>query len=106
MVKTQLRRALQILAGVIVIALVVGLYKAKTDAGRTEAHVRQLQSEIENREADLRALRAEIARQESPANVEALAEDRLGLAPAGENAALPENAIDRRLPAPEHAKAP
>lgn len=95
------RRGLYALAALIIVALVVGLYKAKTDAARTEAHVRQLQQQIEEREADLRALRAEIAAQESPARIEALADDHLGVVIGGESAALPESAIKQRLPPPQ-----
>lgn len=102
--KAQLTRALQAVALAVAIALAIGLYKAKTDAARTQSHVRALQAEISERESDLRALRAEIARQESPANVEALAQDRLGLVAAGQSAALPEAAIEQRLPAPERSE--
>jgi cell division protein FtsL len=101
MEKAKLMRNLHIVAGVLIIALAVGLYKAKTDAARTETHVRQLQSQIDEREADLRALRAEIAHLESPARVEALAEQHLGASVGSESAALPETAIASRLPAPE-----
>ena len=100
MAKAQLTRWLQIGAAVLVVALAIGLYKAKTDAARTQSHVRQLERLIEEREADLRALRAEIAHLESPARVEQLAEDHLGAVVGSEGAALPESAIDQRLPAP------
>ena len=99
--KALLRRGAYAVAALIIVALVVGLYKAKSDAARTEAHVRQLQHQIEESEADLRALRAEIAAQESPARIEALAEDRLGVSVGGEGAALPESAMKQRLPPPE-----
>lgn len=100
MAKAQLTRWLQIGAAVLVVALAIGLYKAKTDAARTQSHVRQLERQIDEREADLRALRAEIAHLESPARVEQLAEDHLGAVVGSEGAALPESAIDQRLPAP------
>lgn len=98
--KALLRRGFYAVAALIVVALVIGLYKAKTDAARTEAHVRQLQQEIAQSEADLRALRAEIAALESPARIEALAEDHLGVTVGSESAALPEAALAERLPAP------
>lgn len=101
MEKAKLIRNLQIGAGVLIIALAVGLYKAKTDAARTEAHVRQLQNQIDESEADMRALRAEIAHLESPARVEALAEQHLGASVGSESAALPAAAIASRLPAPQ-----
>ncbi|HYD86578.1 MAG TPA: hypothetical protein VEA80_03820 [Vitreimonas sp.] len=104
--KAQLIRMLQIIAAVVIVVLAVGLYRAKSDAARTQAHVRELQNEIEAREAALRELRAEIAERESPANVEQLAQDRLGVAPGSANATLPEGEIARRLPAPERAREP
>ncbi len=88
--KAQLVRVLQIAAAVLIVVLVVGLYRAKSDAARTQSHVRQLEQEIVDREARLRELRAEIARRESPANVEALAETRLGAVVGSEAALLPE----------------
>jgi cell division protein FtsL len=98
--KTLLRRGFYAVAALIIVALAIGLYKAKTDAARTEAHVRDLQQQIEDSEADLRALRAEIAALESPARIEALAEDHLGVTVGSEGAALPESAIKQRLPPP------
>lgn len=100
------RRLLHILAGVLVIVLVIGLYKAKSDAAQAQQHVRDLQTEVEDGEADLRALRAEIAHLESPARVEALAERELGMTVGSESAALPEAAIGQRLPAPRRAVQP
>lgn len=94
------RRSLHILAGVLIVVLVVGLYKAKSDAAKAQAHVRDLQGQIESTEADMRALRAEIAHLESPARVEALARRELNADVGSESAALPENAIDQHLPAP------
>jgi cell division protein FtsL len=102
--KALLRRGLYVVAALIIVALVIGLYKAKTDAARTEAHVRQLQQEIAQSEADLRALRAEIAGLESPARIEALAEDRLGARVGSESAALPESALKQSLPAPRRER--
>lgn len=102
--KAHLTGIFQIVAALLVAVLVVGLYKAKTDAARTETRVRELQAQIADTEADMRALRAEIARAESPGNIETLAKERLGLVAAGQSAALPETAIDGRLPAPAAAQ--
>jgi cell division protein FtsL len=84
----------------LVVVLVIGLYKAKTDAARTETHVTQLQSQIATEESDQRALRAEIAHLESPEHVQALAQDHLDLSPGAQGQALPESQINQRLPAP------
>ncbi len=96
--KAQLRRALHIAAAILVVVLAIGVYKAKTDAARTEAHVRQLQTQIGETEAELRGLRAAIAAQESPGRIEAMSEQHLGLAVGAESAALPESAIGETLP--------
>lgn len=95
-----MRRWLHVVAVVIILALVVGLYKAKTDAAAARAHVRQLETQIADAQADMRALRAEIAHLETPARVEALAQRQLGLQVGRESQALPQSAIDERLPAP------
>lgn len=98
------RRTLHILAAVLIVVLAIGLYKAKSDASQAQEHVRTLQTQIDDTEADLRALRAEIAHLESPARVENLAERHLGVSVGSESAALPETQIDQRLPAPRSAK--
>lgn len=104
--KAVIKRVLQIAGAVIVVALVIGLYRAKSDAAKTEAHVHALQAEVSEREAGLRALRADIAEQESPANIERLAEERLGAVVGSESAALPESALDDRLPPPQRRETP
>jgi hypothetical protein len=96
---------LHIVAVIVLIALAVGLYRAKSNAARTEAHVRALSAEIAEREARLRELRAEIAERESPANIARLNEEVLGRTVGSESAALPERAIAERLPAPRREKA-
>ena len=70
MAKVTLKRWLQIGAGVLIVVLAIGLYRAKSDAARTEAEVRRLNGEIAEREARVRELRADIAEQESPARIE------------------------------------
>ncbi|MGQ0534361.1 MAG: cell division protein FtsL [Caulobacteraceae bacterium] len=103
--KVTLRRALHIAAAALIVVLAIGLYRAKSEAAKTEVDVRRLSSEIAEREARLRELRAEIAELESPARIEQLNADRLGLVVGGESAALPESEIASRLPAPQQQKA-
>jgi cell division protein FtsL len=100
MAKITLKRWLHIAAVVLIVLLAVGLYRAKSDAAKTEADVRRLHNEIAEREARLRELRAEIAELETPARIEQLNEEQLGLIVGGESTALPEAEIARRLPAP------
>lgn len=97
-------RAFQIAAAVLVLVLVVGLYRSKTDASAARQRVHALETEIGEKQADIRALRAEVAHLESPARVEELARRELKMEPAGGARALPERAIDRTLPAPEAAQ--
>ncbi|OQW57583.1 MAG: hypothetical protein A4S17_12630 [Proteobacteria bacterium HN_bin10] len=99
--KIKLSRWFHIAAAVLIVVLAVGLYRAKSDAAKTEADVRRLQGEIAEREARLRELRSEIAERESPARIEALNAERLGLVVGSEAAALPEAELARRLPAPQ-----
>jgi len=101
MAKVTLKRWFQIAAGALIVVLAVGLYRAKSDAARTETNVHRLDNEIAEREARVRELRAKIAEQESPARIEQLNEERLGYAVGSESAALPEAEIARRLPAPQ-----
>jgi len=101
MAKVTLKRWFQIAAGVLIVVLAVGLYRAKSDAAKTETEVRRLTNEIAEREARVRELRADIAEQESPARIEQLNQERLGYAVGSESAALPEAEIARRLPAPQ-----
>lgn len=100
MAKITVKRWLQVAAALIVVVLAVGVYRAKSDAARTEAEVRRLNGEIAEREARIRELRAHIAEQESPARIEQLNEQRLGHVVGSESAALPEGEIARRLPPP------
>ena len=95
----------QIAAVALIIVLAVGLYKAKTDAAQTQRHVRQLEQQVEETEASMRALRAEIAHLESPGRVEEMSENHLGMSVGSESAALPASAMDERLPAPRATKA-
>jgi cell division protein FtsL len=100
MAQSRLRRLWHIAGIVLVAALFIGLYKAKTDAARTQTHVRDLQTQVQDEEARVRALRAEVARLESPENIERLARERLSVQPGAEGGALPEASIDQRLPPP------
>lgn len=101
MAKVTLKRWLQVAAAVIVVVLAVGVYRAKSDAARTETEVRRLTGEVAEREARIRELRADIAEQESPARIEQLNAERLGHTVGSESAALPEAAIASRLPVPQ-----
>ncbi|MBL8546890.1 MAG: hypothetical protein JNL81_10520 [Hyphomonadaceae bacterium] len=104
MAKITLKRWMQIAAAMLIVVLAIGLYRAKSDAAKTETDVRRLNDDIAEREARLRELRAAIAEQESPARIERLNDERLGHVVGGESAALPEGEIASRLPALEAQK--
>ncbi len=96
---------LRIAALIVVAVLVVGLYKAKTDAADARAHVRALESDIADARAETRALRAEIAHLESPARIEDLAARNLELAPPEQTRVLTEAQLAGALPAPRASAA-
>ena len=95
-----MRRWLHVLGVIVIVVLVVGLYKAKTDASAARAHVRELENQIADTQADMRALRAEIARLESPEHVQELAAQHTELQPGRGGQTLPESAMDAKLPPP------
>jgi cell division protein FtsL len=69
-------------AFVLAVALAIGLYRMKTEADTARARVVELERQVASAKAELKTLAAEVAVLESPARVEALAKQRLGLAPA------------------------
>ena len=93
------------IAGVLALALVIGLYRIKTEAQETSGAVRTLDRDVAEARAEVRELRAEIAALDSPARVDALARQRLELAPGAGARARREAELAGALPAPE-ARAP
>jgi cell division protein FtsL len=104
--KAQLRRWLNIACIVLIVVLVIGLYKTKSDASRAEARVAAMEREVAAREADVRALRAEAATLERPERIERLAAEKLGVHPASASVARPEASLGESLPAPAATGAP
>ncbi len=93
-------RAFQLAAICLILALVVGLYRAKTDASAARTRVNDLRAEITDTRADIRELRAEIATLETPARVETLAKQKLQMSPGRAPETMPERRLSS-LPAPE-----
>lgn len=91
-------RAFQIAAVVLILALVVGIYRAKDGASAARSRIADLREEIADTQADIRELRAEIASLETPARVEALAKEKLKMAPGAAAQPLPERALAQTLP--------
>lgn len=69
-------------AFVLAVALAIGLYRMKTEADAARARVIELEQQVATAKAELKTLAAEVAVLESPARVEAMAKQRLGLTPA------------------------
>jgi cell division protein FtsL len=84
----------------LILTLLVGLYRAKTDASAAQARLRALEAEITETQVNIQGLKAEIAALETPARIEALARRELKLTP-GAAAPLPESEMDRLLPPAE-----
>jgi cell division protein FtsL len=63
------------------IMLVVGLYFVKTRASQAKSHARKLEHTVEQEEASVRMLRAEIAHLENPERLRRLSGKHLNLQP-------------------------
>jgi len=75
------RRMTGFLLFLIGVALTVGLYYVKTRAQTARKHAVKLERQIEQEEAGLRVLRAEIAYLENPERLKTLSETHLGMEP-------------------------
>ena len=75
------RRMTSFILFAIGVALTVGLYYVKTRAQSARIEATHLQSLIEQEEAGLRVLRAEVAYLENPERLQALSQTLLGLKP-------------------------
>ena len=65
----------------LLIVLVLGVYLAKTVAGKERAEIATVEREIAIEKTRLRLLEAEVAHLEQPARIEALATTYLGMTP-------------------------
>jgi cell division protein FtsL len=90
----------------LIVLLAVGLYKAKSEADATRAHVAALEAEVAAARAEIKTMSAEAAYLENPDRVEQLARKELGLKPAslGQHKTLSE--LDSVLPPPRAPKKP
>lgn len=97
--------ARRLLAGVLIVVgvgLMVGLYYVKVQAQTAQADVRRLTLAIEQERAAISVLRAELAHLESPARVQGLAGQHLGLVPMEQTQIASLDDIEHVLPpAPE-----
>jgi cell division protein FtsL len=65
----------------VLVLLILGVYLAKTIAGRERAEIARADRQIAGEKQRIRLLRAEVAHLEEPARIQRLAETYLGMAP-------------------------
>ena len=75
-------RILELIGAGFLTALVLTVYLAKTGAGDKRDDIDRVEQQIETETAQIRLLRAEVAAEERPDRLEALASQYLGLQPA------------------------
>jgi cell division protein FtsL len=90
----------------VLMLLILGVYLAKTIAGRERAEIATTERQIEAEKARIRLLQAEVTHLEEPARIEHLSETYLGLAPVSikheaSPDALSEIAIHPAAPSPK-----
>jgi cell division protein FtsL len=74
-------RLIDLIALGLLAALILGVYLAKTIAGRERTEIAQVERQIDMERARIRLLQAEVSHLERPARIERLSETYLGLAP-------------------------
>jgi hypothetical protein len=74
-------RLVDLVAAALLVALILGVYLAKTIAGRERAEIAQMDRQIGEEKARIRLLQAEVAHLEEPARLEHLSAVYLGMAP-------------------------
>jgi cell division protein FtsL len=74
-------RLIDLVALAVLVMLILGVYLAKTIAGRERAEIASAEHQIESEKARIRLLDAEVAHLEEPARIEHLSETYLGMAP-------------------------
>jgi cell division protein FtsL len=74
-------RLVDLLALAVLVVLVLGVYLAKTIAGRERAEIATAERQIAAEKARIRMLNAEVAHLEEPGRIQHLSETYLGMAP-------------------------
>ena len=74
-------RLVDLVALGVLMAVILGVYLAKTMAGRERAEIASVERQIEAEKARIRLLQAEVAHLEQPARIEALSTAHLGMVP-------------------------
>lgn len=74
-------RVVEVGGAVVLIALALTVYLAKTGAGAKRADIDRIQTQIETEQTQIRLLKAEVATLEQPERLESLSQRYLGLVP-------------------------
>jgi cell division protein FtsL len=74
-------KLVDIVASSVLVLLILGVYLAKTIAGRERAEIASAERQITAEKARIRLLEAEVTHLEQPARIEHLSETYLGMAP-------------------------
>ena len=75
-------RLIDLIAFSVLCALILGVYLAKTIAGRERTEIARIDRQIDDEKARIRLLQAEVSHLEEPQRIERLSEDYLGLGPS------------------------
>ena len=74
-------RLVDMVAAGLLMAIILGVYLAKTVAGHERAEIASVEKQIVAEQARIRLLQAEVAHLEQPARIESLSTAHLGMAP-------------------------
>jgi len=74
-------RLIDVIAAGLLVALVPGVYLAKTVAGKERTEIAQVEHQISQEKTRIRLMQAEVAHLEQPARIESLASNYLGMVP-------------------------
>jgi cell division protein FtsL len=75
-------RVIDLIALSVLTALILGVYLAKTIAGRERTEIARIDRQIDDEKARIRLLQAEVSHLEEPQRIERLSEAYLGMGPA------------------------
>jgi cell division protein FtsL len=98
-------RLVDVMALGLLIVLMLGVYLAKTFAGRERGEIARVERQIANERQRVRLLQAEVAHLETPARIERLSGQYLGMAPPmADREISPEALAEHAVEAPDKTK--
>lgn len=101
-------RLVDLVAAGLLVVIILGVYLAKTMAGRERSEIAHVEKQIDGEKQRIRLLQAEVAHLEQPGRIERLSVTYLGLKPVSvKNEATVDQLIElARAGPPAHATAP